>query len=240
MSEDSVRTLAMMLIVAPAVVGCASIPTQSVSNQSMAAWKGKTVAFTSRPRPSMVMMTAGKGALGLIGVAAGVSAGNALVKEDKIPDPAPVVADELLQIAEKQYGVVPAGLAPPAVDTRNVAELAKAGKGADLLFDVESLGQGINYYPTDWSHYWLMSGLILRVVDVHTGNVVGEAVCRQNSQHQPNPPNKKELLANEGQLLKSMIAAQSDACRDEFAEHVLRANARQTASGTEAAVQSSQ
>ena len=88
-------------------VGCASIPTQSLSNQSMAAWKGKTVAFTSRPRPSMVMMTAGKGALGLIGVAAGVSGGNALVKEDNIPDPAPVVADELLQIAEKQYGVVP-------------------------------------------------------------------------------------------------------------------------------------
>lgn len=231
------RTLALMLIISSAIVGCASIPTQSVSNQSMTAWRGKTVALTSRPRPSMIMMTAGKGAFGLIGVAAGVSAGNALVKEDKIPDPAPLVADELLQIAERQYGVVSAGLAPAAVDTGNVAALAKAGKGADLLFDVESLGQGINYYPTDWSHYWLFSGLILRVIDVHSGNVVGQAVCRQNSQHQPNPPNKKELLANEGQLLKSMIAAQSDACRDQFAEQVLRTNGPQTASGTEAAVQ---
>lgn len=232
------RALAVMLIVAPLSVGCASIPTQSVSNQSMVAWKGRTVAFTARPRPSMVMMTAGKGALGLIGVAAGVSAGNALVKEDQIPDPAPLVANDLLQIAEKQYGVVPASLPPATVDTRDVAELTKAGKGADLLFDVESLGQAINYYPTDWSHYWLMSGLILRVIDVHTGTVVGEAVCRQNSQHQPNPPNKNELLANDGQVLKSMIAAQSEACRDQFADQVLRIDGAQTAPGAEAVAQS--
>lgn len=233
------RTLAAMLIVVPMAAGCAAIPTQSVSDQSMVAWKGKSVAVTSRPRPSMVMMTAGKGAFGPLGVAAGVSAGNALVKEDKIPDPASSVADDLLRIAERQYGVVPASLPPATVDTRDVAELAKAGKGADLLFDVESLGQGINYYPTDWSHYWLMSGLILRVIDVHTGAVVGEAVCRQNSQHQPNPPNKKELLANEGQVLKSMIAAQSNACRDQFADQVLRVGAPQgTAAGAEAVAQS--
>lgn len=232
------RTLVAMLIVAPMAAGCASIPTQSVPDQSMVAWKGKTVAFTSRPRPSMVMMTAGKGAFGPIGVAAGISAGNALVKEDNIPDPAPRVANDLLQIAERQYGVVPASLPPPTVDTRDVAQLANAGKGADLLFDVESLGQGINYYPTDWSHYWLMSGLILRVIDVRTGAVVGEAVCRQSSQHQQNPPDRKQLLANEGQLLKSMIAAQSDACRDQFVGQVLRVGAPQGPAGAGAVAQS--
>lgn len=230
------RTLAVMFLVAPIVVGCASVPTQSVSNQSMVAWKGKTVAFTSRPRPSMVMMTAGKAAFGLIGVAAGVSAGNALVKQDNIPDPAPLVAHDLLQIAEQQYGVVPASSPPAAVDTRDTAELAKAGSGADLLFDVESLGQGINYFATDWSHYWLMSGLILRVIDVHSGTVVGQAVCRQNSQHQPNPPSKDQLLANGGQVLKSMITAQSEACRDLFAAQVLKVNAPQAATGARASV----
>lgn len=230
------RTLLLMLLAAPIVVGCATVPTQSVSNQSMVAWKGKTVAFTSRPRPSMVMMTAGKAAFGLIGVAAGVSAGNALVKQDNIPDPAPVVAHDLLQIAEQQYGVVPAGLPAAAVDTRDAAALAKAANGADLLFDVESLGQGINYFPTDWSHYWLMSGLILRIIDVHTGTVVGQAVCRESSQHQANPPSKSQLLADSGQVLKSMIATQSDACRDQFAAQVLKVNAPQTASGARPAV----
>lgn len=230
------RTLAMMLLVAPIVVGCTTVPTQSVSNQSMASWKGKTVAFTSRPRPSMVMMTPTKGAFGLIGVAAGVSAGNALVKKDNIPDPAPVVAHDLLQIAEQQYGVVPASLPPAAVDTRDIAELAKAANGADLLFDVESLGQGINYYPTKWEHYWLMSGLILRVIDVHTGTVVGQAVCHQNSHDQPNPPSKDQLLDNGGQGLKSMIAAQSDACRDLFAAQVLKIHSSPTATGAQPAV----
>lgn len=233
------RTVAVMLLLAPIFVGCASVPTQSVSNQSMVAWKGKTVAFTSRPRPSMIMMTAGKAAFGLIGVAAGTSAGNELVKEDNIPDPAPLVAHDLLQIAERQYGVVPASLPTVSVDTRDTAELVKAGNGADLLFDVESLGQGINYFPTDWSHYWLMSGLILRVIDVHSGTVVGQAVCRQNSQHQANPPSKDQLLANGGQVLKSMIAAQSDACRDLFAAQVLKTNAAPVASDTRASVSQS-
>lgn len=230
------RNFAAMSLVALMVVGCATVPTQSVSDQSMVAWKGKTVAFTSRPRPSLVMMTAGKAAFGLIGVAAGVSAGNALVKQDNIPDPAPLVARDLLQIAEQQYGVVPASLPPAAVDTRDTAALAKAANGADLLFDVESLGQGINYFPTNWSHYWLMSGLILRVIDVHTGALVGQAVCRQSSQHQANPPSKDQLLANGGQVLKSMIAAQSDACRDLFAAQVLKVNASPAASGTQASV----
>lgn len=230
------RTLIVMLLVAPIVVGCATVPTQSVSNQAMVAWKGKTVAFTSRPRPSMVMMTAGKAVFGVIGVAAGVSAGNALVKQDNIPDPAPLVAQDLLQIAVQHYGVVPASLPPAAVDTRDAAELAKAANGADLLFDVESLGQAIYYYPTDWSHYWLMSGLILRVVDVHTGVVVGQSVCRQSSQHQANPPSKVQLLANGGQVLKSMIAAQSAACREQFAAQVLKVVTPQTAPGVQAAV----
>lgn len=230
------RTLAMMLFVAPIVVGCATVPTQSVSNQSMSAWKGKTVAFTSRPRPSMVMMTPAKGAFGLIGVAAGVSAGNALVKKDNIPDPASIVAHDLLQVAEKEYGVVPASLPPAAVDTRDVAELAKAANGADLLFDVESLGQAVNYFPTKWEHYWLMSGLILRVIDVHTGTVVGQAVCHETSHDQPNPPSKDQLLGNGGQILKSMIASQSDACRDLFAAQVLKVSSPRTGPGAQPAV----
>lgn len=216
------RTLVAMSLAALLLAGCASIPTQSVANQSMAAWRGKTVAVTSRPRASMLMMTAGKAAFGLIGVAAAVSAGNDIVKRDNIPDPAQQVAHDLLQIAEKQYGIVPASLAPVRVDTRNIADLASAARGADLLIDVESTGQGINYFASDWSHYWLQSGLILRVIDVHTATVVGQAVCGQNTLHQPNPPSRKDLLANDGQVLKSMLAAQSDACRDQFANTVLR------------------
>lgn len=201
--------------------GCVSVPKATVSNQITSAWRGKSVILTDRPRAAFVPMTAGKAAFALVGALAAVEAGKNLVAENEIEDPAPIVARDLLELLRKQYGVVPANLPAVKVDTTDVRELARAVSSADLVIDVQSLGAGFNYFATDWGHYWVNSALILRVIDVRTGEALAGGSCRRDSRSDPNPPTKDELLAKKAERLKAILSAQRDACRDELAANVL-------------------
>ena len=210
-----------ILVLGGMLPGCISVPKATATDTVTSSWSGKSVVLTERPRAAFVAMTAGKAAFALVGAVAAIDAGKRLVTENDIEDPAPRVARELLAIAHTQYGVVPANSPAAKVDTTDVKQLAHAGSGADLVIDVQSLGEAFNYFSTDWSHYWVSSGLIVRVVDVRTGEVLAGGSCRRNSHNEPNPPSKDELLANQAERLKSILSAQRDACRDELAKSLL-------------------
>ncbi len=217
------RNLTMAMLAASMMAGCVSVPKQAVSEKAAGNWHGKSVVLSDRPRAGFVAMTAGKGAFALIGAAAAIESGKTIVEENGIEDPAPVVAHELLKLAQARYGVVAASLGPVKVDTTDVKQLAKAAGGADLLLDVQSLGAQFSYFPTQWGHYWVGSGLVLRVIDVHTGEVLGGGSCHRDSRKEDNPPTKDDLLANKAELLKEILATQRDSCRDELAQKFLPA-----------------
>lgn len=225
------RNLMVAVLAASMMAGCISVPKQAVSDKAAGGWHGKSVALSDRPRPGFVATTAGKVAAGaLFGVVGAIASQNAalasgktIVEENGIEDPAPRVSRELLQIAQTRYGVVPATLTPVKVDTTDAKQLAKAASGADLLLDVQSLGAQFNYFPTNWSHYWVSSGLVLRVIDVRTGDVLGGGMCHRDSRKETNPPTKDDLLANKAELLKEILATQRDSCRDELAQKFLPA-----------------
>ena len=217
------RNLVATVLTTAALAGCVSVPKQAVSNSDVASWQGKTVALTERPRAGMVAMTAGKGAFGVFGVAAAVQSGKSIVKEDGIEDPAREVGHALLQVAEQRYGVVPAATGLVETDSTDIAALAAAAHGADLLIDVQSLGESINYFPTNWSHYWVGSGLVVRVIDVHRGVVLGGGMCHRDTRKDSSPPTRTELMGDQGKLLKTILGAQWDSCEGELAQKALPA-----------------
>lgn len=212
------RNTTATVVAALMAAGCVSVPKQAVSDKTVAGWHGKSVALTDRPRAGFVAMTAGKGAFAAIGAVAAINAGKTIVEENGIEDPAPHVGRDLLQLAQTRYGVVPSTLEPVKVDTGDAKLLAKAATGADLLLDVQSVGGQFTYFPTNWSHYWVSSGLVVRVIDVHTGEVLGGGACHRDTRNDASPPTKAELLANRAQLLKTILDTQRDSCRDELAE----------------------
>ena len=215
------RNFIVATIAASVAMGCVSVPKQAVSDKAAAGWRGKTVVLTERPRAGFVAMTAGKGAFALIGAAAAIESGKTIVEENGIEDPAPHVGVEFLHMAEARYGVVPSTLASVKIDTTDPKQLSKAASGADLLLDVQSLGANFNYFPTQWGHYWVGSGLVVRVIDVHTGQVLGGGSCHRDTRKDANPPTKDDLLANKAELLKTILATQRDSCRDELASKLL-------------------
>jgi hypothetical protein len=203
------------------LAGCVSTKNVTVSNDRTKEWQGKTIAVTTRPRADFVAMTAGKAAFALVGAVAMIEAGKAIVNENEIEDPAPVLAQSLIKAAETHYGVIAATNASASVDTTDVPKLAHAAGGADLLLDVQSLGNQFRYFPTDWSHYAVDSAFKVRLIDVHAGSLLAEGFCRQTTQKDPSPPTKSELLADQAATLKSILATQRDACLQQLEKDVL-------------------
>jgi hypothetical protein len=203
------------------LAGCVSTKNVTVSNQRTKEWQGKTIAVTTRPRANFVAMTAGKAAFAVVGAVAMIEAGKTIVNENEVEDPAPVLAQDLIKAVVTRYGAMAATNASVPVDTTDVTKLAHAAGGADLLLDVQSLGNQFRYFPTDWSHYAVDSAFKVRLIDAHAGALLAEGFCRQTTQKDPSPPTKSELLADKAAMLKSILATQRDACLQELEKDVL-------------------
>jgi len=202
------------------LAGCVSTKTVELPLERQSKWQGKTVALTDRPRAGFVAMTAGKAAFAVIGVAAMVSAGKTIVEENGIEDPAPHLARDLLVVAEKQYAVVAATTPPVKIDTTDIAQLAHAAAGADILLDVQGVAIDFRYLPVQWGHYVVDTSYKLRIIDVANSSLIAEGFCRQ-SLPETDAKTKDELLANKAALLKSTIDKQRDKCLDELKQKVL-------------------
>lgn len=165
-------------------------------------------------------VTAGKAAFALVGAIAMEEAGKSIVQENQIEDPAPHLAQDLVKAAVEKYGVTPSER-PVVIDSDDVAKLAQAAKGADLLMDVQSMGSQFRYLPTNWNHYVVDSRFILRLLDVTSGKVLGSSTCVQSTKGDKELPTRDELLANKAERLKATLAAQREQCLKLFKANVL-------------------
>ena len=86
------------------LVGCAGVKTQPLSADTVSALDGKSVTLVLRESPSFVAMTSGKGMFAVAGVGAAAAAGNTLVEDANIEDPAPVIASELGMALTTKHG----------------------------------------------------------------------------------------------------------------------------------------
>ena len=215
-----IQRVSLCVAASMVLAGCVSTKTVELPLERLSKWRGKTVALTDRPRAGFVAMTAGKAAFAVIGVAAMVSAGKTIVEENGIEDPAPHLARDLLVVAEKQYAVVAATTPPVKIDTTDIAQLAHAAAGADILLDVQGVGIDFRYLPVQWGHYVVDTSYKLRIIDVANSSLIAEGFCRQ-SLPETDAKTKDELLANKAALLKSTIDKQRDKCLDELKQKVL-------------------
>lgn len=166
--------------------------------------QGKTLAVTHHNRPSFVAMTGGKAIFGMLGVAAMISAGNKLVDEKGIADPAILMREQLAGALRDGYGLVPQPVDTTPTEAKKPAELAKLHPEADYVLDVRSAGWNYAYYPTKFATYWVGYSVQVQLIDAKTGRQVSNAACNTNTNKHANPPSGDALLANDAQLLKDV------------------------------------
>jgi hypothetical protein len=213
------RGLALISVLV--VSACVSTRLIPVDRDKLARLHGATIAVTTRPKPSFTAMTAGKAAFGMIGAFAMISAGNAIVREDDIQDPAVQIREDLSAGLVRDYGLVREG-SSVKTDTGEVTALARQYRAADLVLDVQTINWSFGYFPTNWHRYRVMYGAKLRLIDTKRAALVAEGYCAWNSETGPAAaPTGAQLLAGHGLLLKAKLAAAAEHCIRVFRKKVL-------------------
>jgi hypothetical protein len=205
------------------VAGCATTGGVAPNRAEIAKLKDSAEirAVTYTPAP-FVLMSAGKVATGsLFGIVGGAvaansmqKAGQALIAEYSVADPAAGIRDRLAGAMESHFGLRATAAEAPATDA--IPDLkTKFGDGAVL--DTRTLGWQLIYYPSDWSHHYLVyagRGRLLRLSD---GKVLWEGKCfRKLPDEKGSRKTVDDYRANDGALLKQKVQEAADGCATEL------------------------
>jgi hypothetical protein len=201
---------------------CVSTRTTGVSNDSVSAMHGKSLAISQRTKPDFSAMTAGKAMFGLLGAAAMISAGNKIIVDNNIEDPAPFVADQLRQAMENKYGLVTAPGTMPLADSTDTRKLASLYSAGDFVLDVQTVNWSFLYRP-NLTHYRVLYSVKVRLIATHDSKLLAEAFCYRKDDDDNNPPTHDELLADQAALLKSKLHDHAAECAGELTNKLLGA-----------------
>lgn len=197
-------------------LACASVNAKEkmipLAEADAAALAGKTVALTVHERPSFTAMTAGKAGFGLLGAAAMISAGNKIIDENQIQDPAEIVRTQLAAALRDNHSVQLRDLDTVATKAKKPKELAALHPESDFVLDVRSGGWMFAYYPTRWGSYWVGYSVQVQLVDTKTGRQVSNVACNANTHENPNSPSREQLLGDGAKLLKDVTASLGWTC----------------------------
>ncbi|WP_133680566.1 hypothetical protein [Paludibacterium purpuratum] len=201
-------------LVAACLAGCASLPQKQLSTAGITALRNQTVIVSVYDRPSFAAMTPAKMGLigGLLGGALTISAGNSLVKENNVADPASQIAFKLTQVMSNRYGAY----AKPKFlrfDSESVDEIAhKAKPSARYVMDVRTVNWGFIYFPTNWTHYQVIYTAKARLIDTQLNAVLAEGGCHYMPPDDTGAPTYDEMVDNGAARLKWELGTATASC----------------------------
>lgn len=213
-----------MLAVSSLLTGCVSTKNVKVDVEALRADQPATVTVSARKKPDFAAVTAGKAAIGgLIGALAMINAGNDIVEENGVEDPANYIGAELAKSLAESLGVQPVENGGKLADSGKPGDLAKLYGNAHLLLDVQTVNWSFGYFPTDWNNYRVIYSAKLRLVDTRTGKLRAEGFCARVPEKSDGAPSRDQLLADGAALLKSELKVAADYCIGQFKANVLGA-----------------
>lgn len=207
------------------LVGCVSTKTVPMDTAKVEQTSPSSITISSRERPSFMAMTAGKAMVGgLVGAAAMMIAGNNIVEENEIEDPAGHISSGLAASLAERLGIEQVDENGFVTKETAVAGLSRDYAASDLLVDVETLGWGFTYYPFAMRTYDVTYSARLKVIDTRSMQAVAEAHCNRRPERTDDSPSHAELLENGAERLKQELRAAADSCMREFENKILPRN----------------
>jgi hypothetical protein len=201
--------------------GCVSTKNIPLDADAISKAKGGSIAATQREKPSFSAMTAGKAGFGLIGAVAMISAGNKIVTDNNVEDPALFIQKTLIGEFAQDNSLSIVQVDVPAEST-DVKKLARQYAKTDILFDVQTINWSFAYFPSDWNNYRVIYSAKLRVIDTKRGKLLAEGFCARVPEKADDAPSHEELLANGAERLKRELLLGADHCVQELRAQVLK------------------
>ena len=175
----------------------------------------------AKEKPGFGAMTADKAMFGAIGAVAMISAGNKIVAENEIEDPASRIYEALAPTLADQYSLRLLDDNSIHTDSVKVNDLAATVDDSRLLLDIRTIGWNFLYFPTTWTKYKVGYSAKLRLIDPVTKEVLAESLCQKTSTEDSDAaPTYDELLANKAERLKQELANAADYCAKDFKSKV--------------------
>ena len=213
-----VAIVAMSLILG----ACVGTRTTTMSGEQSHSLQGKSLAVTTRAKPDFGAMTPGKAMFAMVGAFAMISAGNKIVAENAIEDPANAMGEQLRQALMEKDGLVSATGQESLATTTDTAKLATQYAYADYVLDVQTINWSFIYRPNlGTQHYRVIYSVKVRLIDTHKASLLAEGFCVRKDDNDPNPPTHDELLANHAEILKAKLKADASECVGELKQKIL-------------------
>lgn len=218
------RLATSVVLLSSALAGCVSTKTIGVAPNVLDHYHGDTVTVTHRGEGGFLAQTSGKAMIGAIGAVAMIHAGNEIIHEDQVPDPAASIAQALQADLVRENGMKSVDMSV-STDTTDALKLASQYENADLLLDVYTTYWGFVYFPTNWTHYKVLYIARMRLIDTKTAKVLATGFCsRKPESSASEAPTYAELLGDHGALLKKELAQAAETCAEQFGQKVLLEN----------------
>lgn len=199
-----------------AAIGCVPAQKLPMTEQVGQSIQGQKIICMSRKKPDFAAMTAGKASFGAIGGSAMIAAGNKIVEEHKVEDPAVKISAGLLAKLQEKYNLSVVAYTPGPVETDNIDALADFHPKEDLLLNVQTVNWSFAYFPTNWNHYRVIYSIKASLVDLRHRKVIAEGFASRVEEESPSSPTYDELMADDAARLKAKLGELSDACYQEL------------------------
>jgi hypothetical protein len=214
----------LILLCGSIVNGCVTVRDLPIDQGVISTLSGKSIITVKRTMPGFSAMTADKMAAGSLfgaigGAVAGASmirSGNALVRENNIPDPAYEIAERIARAMETKYDITYAGISDAEITDDDVSKLAAFHKRTSFALDIRTINWGFLYYPLYWTRYRVIYAARMRLIDTNSAGVLAEGGCYSLRDKIDTAPTYEELLENGASRLKAEIEDAVIDCAQEF------------------------
>lgn len=207
----------LLVIACLSIVGCAATQNSPAEPETLANFKGKSLMLIQRESPTFVAMTSGKGMFAVAGVGAAAVAGNKLVKDNAIADPAMNIGHSLANALTTRHGVKLHGQSDAVAASNDVHDIAKLADGSEYALDVVTNGWSYIYDGFKFSDYFVGYSAKLRLIDVDTATVVSSGFCAYDAKKAGKSSVAHEkLLENNAAYIKQEISDAADFCTQQF------------------------
>ena len=150
-----------------------------MAENSAASLKGREISISTRDKPDFAAMRAATSGLlvgGLLGAAINISAGNEIVAQNDVDDPAGQIGRTLGGALEAAHGARVSRLSG-ALSSDDAAEVRKMMPAADLVLDIRTINWSFLYFPLNWTKYRVLYSARGRLIDAKNGEVLAESGC---------------------------------------------------------------
>lgn len=203
------------------MTGCVSTKNIPITDEKLGSMKGSSLAISKRKLPDFSAMTAGKAMFGGLGGVAMISAGNKIVKENAIEDPALYIAATISSGLMQHHELTVDADVSVTVSGNSSSKIAKMNFSTDYLLDIQTVNWSFAYFPTDWDNYRVIYSAKLRLIEKTSQKVVAEGFCSRVPDQDENSPSYDQLLADKAARLKSELRIAADKCISEFKSDIL-------------------